>query len=175
MIKSKFSLSIILLLTLVSCVCVADDTLEQGLINAIEQNTTTTNRETLYGSAIRAYKAQAYINQKPNKRVDYTDYYLLNKPATFMGHDLKVIEEEYMSADIGCCVNTGLGLSLKIRGSLTSLNAFAEENGCNVEENINLYQELTDLGIKVHPMSGRYVRLSCRERDLAPANTDNTH
>ena len=92
-----------------------------------------------------------------------------------MGHDLKVIEEEYMSADIGCCVNAGLGLSLKIHGSLISLNAFAEENGCNVEENINLYQELTDLGIKVHPMSGRYVRLSCRERDLAPANTDNTH
>ena len=72
MITSKFFLSLLLLFTLMSRVCLADDTLEQSLINAIEQNTTTTNRETLYGSAIRAYKAQAYINQKPNKRVDYT-------------------------------------------------------------------------------------------------------
>lgn len=159
-----------LVLALVSSVCIADDTLEQSLINAIEQNKTTANRETLYGSAIRAYKAQAYIDQKPNKRADYTDYYLLNKPATFIGHDLKVIEEEYMSAYIGCCVNPGLGLSLKIRGSLTSLKAFASENGCSVEENIKLYQELTDMGIKVHPMTGRYARLSCRERDLDTTN-----
>ena len=101
MITSKFFLSIMLVLALVSSVCIADDTLEQSLINAIEQNKTTANRETLYGSAIRAYKAQAYIDQKPNKRADYTDNYLLNNLATFIGHDIKVIEEEYMSAYIG--------------------------------------------------------------------------
>ena len=175
MITSKFFLSLLLLFTLMSRVCLADDTLEQSLINAIEQNKTSASRDTLYGSAIRAYKNQNYINKKPNNRADYTDYYLLNKPATFMGHDLKVIEEEYMSAYIGCCVSPGLGLSLKIRGSLTGLKAFAGENGCSVEENINLYQELTDIGIKVHPMSGHYVHLGCRERDLATANADNTH
>ena len=175
MINNKFSKRVILFLILVSSVCVADDTLEQGLINAIEQNKTNTSRDTLYGSAIRAYKTKGFINNKPNQRADYTDYYLLNKPATFMGHDLKVIEEEYMSAYIGCCVNSGLGLGLKIRGSLTSLKAFANENGCSVEENINLYQELTESGLKVHPMSGRYARLSCRERDLDATNTNNAN
>lgn len=142
------------------------DTLEQGLIEAIEHNKTTEDRSTLYGAAIRAYKAQGYINPKPNVRADYVDYYLLNKPATFMGHDLKVIEEEYMDTYVGCCVSPGLGLSLGVRGSLTSLKAFAAENGCKVEENIDLYADLTNLGLKLRPMRGRFASLSCRERDL---------
>ena len=58
MITSKFFLSLLLLFTLMSRVCLADDTLEQSLINAIEQNKTSASRDTLYGSAIRAYKNQ---------------------------------------------------------------------------------------------------------------------
>ena len=62
-----------------------------------------------------------YIDNKPNLRADYTDYYLLNKPARFMGHELVMIEEEYMSRYIGCCVSPGAGLSVKVSGSLKPL------------------------------------------------------
>ena len=74
-----------------------DQSLESGLTSALRLKKGTTERIGNSGKAIQAYMREGIVNKKPNQRADYTDYYLVNKPAKFMGHDLIVIEEEYMS------------------------------------------------------------------------------
>mgnify|MGYP001758737813 FL=1 len=108
---------------------------------------------------------EGIVNKKPNQRADYTDYYLVNKPAKFMGHDLIVIEEEYMSQYIGCCVSPGVGVTVKVIGNTKNLENFARINGCTFTDNVNLQEELSSVGINATLTQGRFASLSCRERD----------
>lgn len=139
--------------------------LETGLINAMKLINGQSERAGDSGKAIQAYIKKGYLNKKPNRRVDYTDYWLLKKPVTFMGHTLIMIEEEYLLKYIGCCVNEGVGVTLKISGNANNLEHFASENGCSFSEEINIQDELKSLGIKSNFPKGNYVSLSCRERD----------
>jgi hypothetical protein len=75
------------------------------------------------------------------------------------------MEEEYMTRFIGCCVNAGMGVSVRIRGSADELEEFAEKNGCRFSDDVNLQEELDRLGIDYKVPPGRYATLSCRERD----------
>jgi len=139
--------------------------LELGLINAMKLINGQSERAGDSGEAIQAYIKKGYLNKKPNRRVDYTDYWLLKKPVTFMGHTLIMIEEEYLLKYIGCCVNEGVGITLKISGNSNNLKHFASENGCRFSEEIDIQHELKSLGIKSNFPKGNYVSLSCRERD----------
>ena len=158
------------LLVLVSSLAAAADPvpgaeLETGLAQAMHLKKGSSERVGTSGQAIQAYMRAGLIDSKPNQRADYTDYYLLNKPARFMGHELVMIEEEYMSRWIGCCVSPGAGLSVKVSGSLKPLEQFAHVHRCSLNDNADVQGELTSLGIRRKLAPGRYATLSCRERD----------
>ena len=139
--------------------------LETGLAQALHLKKGSSERVGTSGQAIQAYMRAGLIDSKPNQRADYTDYYLLNKPARFMGHELVMIEEEYMARYIGCCVSPGAGLSVKVSGSLKPLAQFAHVHRCSLNDNADVQSELASLGIRRKLAPGRYATLSCRERD----------
>ena len=162
------------LLVLVSSLAAAADSgpdpvpgaeLEIGLAQAMHLKKGSSERVGTSGQAIQAYMHAGLIDSKPNQRADYTDYYLLKKPTRFMGHELVMIEEEYMSRYIGCCVSPGAGLSVKVSGSLKPLAQFARVHRCSLNDNADLQGELASLGIRRKLAPGRYATLSCRERD----------
>lgn len=139
--------------------------LETGLAQAMHLKKGSSERVGTSGQAIQAYMHAGLIDSKPNQRADYTDYYLLKKPVRFMGHELVMIEEEYMSRYIGCCVSPGAGISVKVSGSLKSLEQFARAHRCSLNDNADVQGELASLGIRRKLAPGRYATLSCRERD----------
>jgi len=144
----------------------ADDReLENGLANALRLKPGTTERAGDSGKAIQAYMREGVVNKKPNQRADYTDYYVVKKPASFMGHELVVIEEEYMAKYVGCCVNPGAGVTVKVNGSPKNLEKFADANKCSFADNVDVQGELNRFSIKATFSKGRYATLSCREND----------
>ena len=145
--------------------------LENDLAQAMHLKKGGSERIGTSGKAIQAYMHAGLIDSKPNLRADYTDYYLLKQPAPFMGHELVMIEEEYMSRWIGCCVSPGAGLSVKVNGSLKPLAQFARAHRCSLLDNADVQGELASLGIRRKLAPGRYATLSCRERD-AQGNRD---
>jgi hypothetical protein len=56
--------------------------------------------------------------------MDYTDYYVVHGPAKFLGHDLQMIEQQYMATYVGCCVSPGTGITVRLHGSADNLHAF---------------------------------------------------
>lgn len=139
--------------------------LEAGLINALRLKSGSTERVADSGAAIQGYMREGLVGKKPNQRADYTDYYLLKKNSEFMGHELVLIEEEYMTQYIGCCVSPGAGVTVKVNGSTNNLAAFARQNKCTFTDNVNLRELLAGVSIKAKISAGRYATLSCRERD----------
>jgi len=141
---------------------------EAVLIKALTPNKEKIGRIGESRAAIQAYIKYEVIDKNPSLRSDYTDYYVVKKPSKFMGHELVILEEEYMSADsIGCCVSRGIGLLLKANDSIEKLNRFAEKNSCSVVENINPNKFEQEVGGQLNLAPGKYASLSCRERDLS--------
>ena len=139
--------------------------LEAGLASAMKYDKAAEKRVGSSGKAIQAYMKAGYVNPRPNGRADYTDYYLLNQPANFLGYPLVVIEEEYMTRYVGCCVSEGLGVTVKVTGNTAALKKFAAQNSCKVEENVDPGADLHSFGIKNTLAKGAYASLSCRARD----------
>jgi hypothetical protein len=144
----------------------SDRELEAGLLDALRLKAGTVERLGDSGTAIQAYMREGVAAGKPNRRFEYTDYYLLKKPAKFMGHDLVLIEEEYPSKFIGCCVNPGAGVTVRVVGDSRNLEEFAEANGCTLTDNLDLQDLLKQLKIKASLPRGNFASLSCRERDV---------
>lgn len=143
----------------------ADPGLESGLLHALQLKKGTTERVGTSGKAIAAYMREGYIGKHPDQRADYTDYYLLKKPASFMGHELVLIEEEYITQYIGCCVSPGAGVTVKVRGNTQKLQAFARAQRCTLTDPVDVQHALNDVAIKTRLPKGHYASLSCRERD----------
>lgn len=160
------SLLALVLFSIPAAHAVADEQeLENGLIGALRLKKGTTERIGDSGKAIQAYMREGLVDKKPNRRADYTDYYLLKRPAKFMGHELVLIEEEYMSRYVGCCVSPGVGISVRVNGNTKNLERFAEANKCSFVDQVDLQAELSGFRIKASLPPGNYVSLSCRERD----------
>ncbi len=140
--------------------------LESLLTDALRYDTTKAERIGDSGKAIQAYMRAGIVNKKPNTRADYTDYYLVKKPSSFMGHELFMIEEEYMTAYIGCCVSEGVGITVRLKGDDSALKHFAKNNACSVESKVDIPAQLKYLGLKAKVPMGDYVTLSCRDRDV---------
>lgn len=148
-----------------SALAAADPGLEMGLIHALHLKKGTTDRVGTSGKAIRAYMRERYLPKHPDQRADYTDYYLLKKPASFMGHELVLIEEEYITQYIGCCASPGVGVTVKVRGNTQKLQAFARTQRCTLTDPVNVQHKLSEVAIKTRMPKGHYASLSCRQRD----------
>lgn len=148
-----------------SAYTVAYPGLEMGLLHALHLKKGTTDRMGTSGKAIQAYMREGFIGKQPDQRFDYTDYYLLKKPASFMGHELVLIEEEYITQYIGCCVSSGVGVTVKVRGNTQKLQAFARAQRCTLTDPVDIRHALSDVAIKTRVAKGHYASLSCRERD----------
>ncbi|WP_409028214.1 hypothetical protein OX462_08980 [Janthinobacterium sp. SUN098] len=148
-----------------SALAAADPGLESGLIQALHLKKGTTDRVGTSGKAIAAYMREGYVGKHPDQRFDYTDYYLLQKPASFMGHALVLIEEEYITQYIGCCVSPGAGVTLKVQGSTRKLQEFAIAQRCTLTDPVDIRHALSEVAIKTRMPKGHYASLSCRERD----------
>ncbi|TXH69828.1 MAG: hypothetical protein E6Q83_08285 [Thiothrix sp.] len=140
--------------------------LEHLLTDALRYDFSKHERVGNSGKAIQAYMKANIVNKKPNIRMDYTDYYLTNKPAAFMGHYLVMIEEEYMTEYVGCCVSEGIGITVRLDGDDSDLNKFAKANGCSIENPVDLQETLKHFTPKPTLPAGNYTTLSCRERDV---------
>ncbi len=125
-------------------------------------------RQANAGAVLREMKAQAFIPFKP-ERVDYTDYYPLLKRVSVFGHDLVIVEEEYMTQYVGCCVSEGAGFVVRLNGDVQPLKQFATANQCRVEvyENLKAFRESVFLNIGLRLGEGKYAEVSCRARDEA--------
>lgn len=157
-----------LLLLAASCASAAAPAaaaLESGLIHALHLKKGKTERVGTSGKAIAAYMREGYVGKRPDQRFDYTDYYLLKKPATFMGHELVLIEEEYITQYIGCCVSPGAAVTVKVRGNTQKLQAFANAQRCTLTDPVDIGQTLHEVAIKTRLPKCHYASLSCRERD----------
>jgi hypothetical protein len=117
------------------------------------------------GVAIRAYIAKGLVRRKPDQRADYVDYRRVRKPAKLFGHKLIVIEEEYLTVFIGCCVNTGIGIVIEQVGSLDELDAFITANRCSKNGIYDPKESMKLAGVKP-TANATYVSISCRENDL---------
>lgn len=150
-----------------SALAFADDkqSLESGLLHAMQLKKGTSERTGTSGQAIRAYQQAGLVSKTPRQRFDYTDYYLLDKPVPFMGHELVLIEEEYIDKYIGCCVSPGVGITLKVHGSIKNLQQFARASRCTLTDHIDFAHALREVAIKNKVPKAHYASLSCRERD----------
>ncbi|PLY41998.1 hypothetical protein CSZ94_12720 [Janthinobacterium sp. ROICE36] len=157
--------SLLLAASCTSAHAAANPGLETGLLHALHLKKGTTDRVGTSGKAIRADMREGYIGKHPDQRADCTDYYLLKKPASFMGHELVRIEEEYIPQYIGCCVNPGAGVMVRVRGKTQKLQAFARAQRCTLRDPVDIRHELNKVVIKTRLPKGHYAALSCRERD----------
>lgn len=164
--KPRHTIACLLLAACFPLACAATmQELESGLLHALQLKKGTSERTGTSGKAIEAYVHAGLLGKKPNQRYDYTDYYLLRKPASFLGHELVLIEEEYITQYIGCCVSPGAGVTVKVHGSTHKLEQFAHANRCTLTENVDFAQALREVAIRNKVPKAHYASLSCRERD----------
>jgi hypothetical protein len=117
------------------------------------------------GAAIRAYIKSGHVRRKPDSAADYVDYRRLRKPSTLFGHPLMVLEEEYMTKYIGCCVNPGIGMVIEVHGSTEELDAFLTANKCRKNWPSGPEDSLDKAGVT--PKQGAsYISITCRQNDI---------
>jgi hypothetical protein len=168
--RRKLLLALLMVFGFANAAIAANDPmLERSLLDAMRLKPGTTERSTKSGPMIMAYVKDGYLDLKPIQRADYVDYRLFKKPAQLMGHTLIVVEEEYMTKFSGCCVNEGLGVTVKVVGKTAQLEKFAEQNGCAFLPHVDLADELKSVGINARIPKAEYATVSCRERDKAAA------
>lgn len=143
----------------------SDASLEAGLVQALSIKNNGPDRLAKSRPVITAYKQAGILARQADARADYVDFYLLRKPASFMGHKLVLLEEEYMDTYVGCCVSPGMGLVVQVSDSTKSLQDFAEKNACTFKPHADVFDTLKTYGIKNNLPKVDYASLSCRERD----------
>ena len=142
----------------------ADADLERALLQAFRP-VPDYKRQANAGAAIRDYKAAGVLALKPNARVDYTDYYVVLRPVPFLANELVIVEEEYMTKHIGCCVNEGAGVFVRVTSGVDALKRFARDNLCRLDEFANAKEVLAETSLRVALPAGRYAALRCHARD----------
>jgi hypothetical protein len=142
------------------CIPAKAQTPESVLLEAMQWNAATRERVAKSEKAILAYVRAGLVSLKPDRRIDYTDYRLLQRPATLFGLPLVALEEEYFKGFIGCCVSPGVGAIVEASGSSSAMRSFAQANQCSIDEPI----DQADLHIR--RSRGPFLEISCRERDV---------
>ncbi len=141
-----------------------DAKLANVLLDALRLKPGTAERVLPSSKPIVAYANAGYLDIKPLMRIDYSDYRIFKKPAYLLGHGLVAIDEEYFKEWVGCCVATGLAVTVKVNGSLTGLKNFAGVNGCSLIRDTDARYYPPDVPLPSAP-KGTYATLSCKQRD----------
>jgi hypothetical protein len=138
--------------------------LEMGLVQALRPVPDFRRQENA-GKAIRAYKAAGILPLRP-VRSDYTDYYLVTRPTKFLGNELVLVEEEYLIKYIGCCVNQGAGVYVRVVSTTDPLEKFARENMCRFDVYEDAKAVLAEkINFPAKLPAGRYASLRCHAND----------
>jgi hypothetical protein len=143
----------------------SDQALEKRFVDALRHDGKG-HRQERAGQAIRAYKSAGVLAFKP-QRMDYNDYYVVRKPASFLGNALVVVMEQYMAQYVGCCVDPGAGAYVRVTASLAPMRAFARANRCRIEEYPDEKAFLREVPVKLKVGPGKYAALRCHESDEA--------
>lgn len=146
----------------------SDADLETAMLQALRPSAD--GRQERAGAAIRAYKAAGALSSRP-QRSDYTDYYPVIKPTRFLGQELVLVSEQYMTKHIGCCVDPGAGMVVRVLTNTDTMKAFARANQCRVEEfaDRKALHDATPAAFGLE--AGRYAALRCHESDELAAAT----
>lgn len=142
--------------------------LERALLDSLRSDASSSRQERA-GLAIRQYKAAGVLPFRP-QRSDYTDYYIVGKPTKFMGNDLVLVAEEYQTKYIGCCVNPGAGVYVRVTTNTDSMLSFARANSCRVEEFADRKTLLDSTPVTAGMEPGKYAALLCHESDEREAS-----
>ncbi len=135
----------------------AEEPLEKGLIEALAMNSKN-ERKAESGPALVAYIKQGYLHKKPDFQQDYSDYRFPLKSMHLLGHKVLLIDEEYITKYIGCCVSEGLAITVESAGP--SLEPFAESNRCSIRNDPYLPDD-----VKQRLPKGGWFTLSCKADD----------
>lgn len=139
----------------------AKNLLEKKLTTALSLSSNGINRLISSDQALIPYINKGYLHRKPDFQVDYNDYRFPIKKFYFRGHQIRLVDEEYMVKFIGCCVSEGLALTMDKKGE--DLSKFAKENGCSIKNMNEVY--LPDEVQQKLPKTD-LITLSCKENDI---------
>jgi hypothetical protein len=139
-----------------------DADLEAGMLQALRAGAD--GRQARAGAAIRAYKDASALPSRP-QRSDYTDYYPVIKPTRFMGQQLVLVSEQYMIKHIGCCVDPGTGMYIRVLTNTDAMKAFARINHCRVRKFADSKALHDSTPATFGLEAGRYAALLCHESD----------
>ena len=115
------------------------------------------------------YRSAGLIGGKPDLESDYSAFYRVAGPATFLDYPLLAFETETMRSAgfIGCCVNRGLSMLVKTDGKDGAAQAFAQKAECRViaddSYRLDRFKEL-EIAAMTAPDSA-YRVISCHEND----------
>lgn len=138
---------------------------EKYLIEALRLKNADIEKQTVSKKAIETYAKQGSISKNPIYRADYVDYYLVKKPTLFLGHSMVMIENEYMSEYMGCCVSPGVEVVFEGANNFNNINlrTFAQENNCEFSVNVDMQKKSLNMGLDLKPKPGKYSSINCRK------------
>ncbi len=104
-----------------------------------------------------------FINKLADLRVDYTDMYRPKKPIYFLGNEVILLENSYMNEWLGCCLDPGMGILVKVSANNYSLlDQFAKRFDCGLDGDKILQSDgYKALGVPGEIANGGYAHLQC--------------
>jgi hypothetical protein len=139
--------------------------ISQMLYDSTAPNAANDGRDLASGVPIRALIQAGYLRKKPEARLDYSDFRLMRKPFDFLGASLVVIEEQYMTNYIGCCVDPGIGMVFENSSGSNAMARLATANSCEYSADPTTLQSIME-AVGLAGQKGEFVYLFCGSRQL---------
>lgn len=95
-------------------------------------------------------------------RADYVSTWVPASAERFMGFDIALLEHEFFDVNAGCCVSEGFGVIVFGEEDPSTLQDFAQQNGCSFStyDNLDLLRLHAPQALNVRPEM--IFNLSCR-------------
>jgi len=125
----------VILLALLLCPVMSLASSEQAVISLLKASPENVQPSLETQKALEMLKQHGIIKNEPDIVADYNHIYIANKQLPVLGGVLLALDHEYLEDWIGCCVNPGVALALKVKkdkDDSSALASFAKENHCNV-------------------------------------------
>ncbi|AZZ98325.1 hypothetical protein [Pseudoalteromonas sp. R3] len=109
------------------------------------------------------------FSPEPQERFDYLNFHFPEKETRVLGYQLVYFNYEYADKYIGCCINPGAAVVLRLPSNEDDayLQKFAKRNYCNISRGNHIYmpREIQKMIVKLGIPTVNLVELSCKERD----------